>query len=156
MELKEYQARALETAKPTALNEAYLAPMIVGEAGELFGAFAKSVRDGWGEERLRSTLIKEYGDICWGVAVAMSLVGVDDSIIFEEASYGPLEDWIMKYAHEFYWSCDAKVLQVLWSVLRDQCDSFLGLSFDEVLEANLAKLADRQARGVISGSGDTR
>ena len=32
----------------------------------------------------------------------------------------------------------------------------LGLSFDDIMERNAAKLADRKARGVIKGSGDNR
>jgi NTP pyrophosphatase (non-canonical NTP hydrolase) len=43
---------------------------------------------------------------------------------------------------------------VLW-YLAQLCTD-LGLSFDEVAEANLAKLASRQARGVLKGDGDTR
>lgn len=33
---------------------------------------------------------------------------------------------------------------------------WFGLSFSEIAQANLDKLADRKARGVISGSGDNR
>jgi NTP pyrophosphatase (non-canonical NTP hydrolase) len=32
----------------------------------------------------------------------------------------------------------------------------LGLSFDDIMKQNLAKLADRQKRNVIRGAGDTR
>ncbi|MCA1899775.1 MAG: nucleoside triphosphate pyrophosphohydrolase family protein [Chloroflexi bacterium] len=43
---------------------------------------------------------------------------------------------------------------VLW-YLAQTC-SELGLSLDEVAEANLSKLLDRQARGKIQGDGDNR
>ncbi len=48
----------------------------------------------------------------------------------------------------------AELGDVLW-YLAQVC-SELGLSLDEVARQNLAKLASRQARGVIQGDGDTR
>ena len=43
---------------------------------------------------------------------------------------------------------------VLWYLA--QVATELGLSLDEIAEHNLAKLLDRQARGVIRGEGDNR
>ena len=43
---------------------------------------------------------------------------------------------------------------VLWALANLAAD--LGLTLDEIAEANLAKLADRKARGVLGGSGDNR
>lgn len=43
---------------------------------------------------------------------------------------------------------------VIWYIAV-LCES-LGLSLDEIMQQNLAKLADRKARGVQRGSGDNR
>lgn len=43
---------------------------------------------------------------------------------------------------------------VLW--MLSECLTAMGLSLEAVAEANLDKLLDRKARGVIKGSGDNR
>lgn len=48
----------------------------------------------------------------------------------------------------------AELGDVLWYLARLADE--LGLNFDEVAKDNLAKLADRSARGVIGGDGDNR
>jgi NTP pyrophosphatase (non-canonical NTP hydrolase) len=47
-----------------------------------------------------------------------------------------------------------EVGDVLWYV--SQICTEINLTLGEVMQANLDKLADRQQRGVIAGSGDTR
>lgn len=48
----------------------------------------------------------------------------------------------------------AEVGDCLWMLAMIAND--LGLDLDDIAAANLAKLADRQARGVLKGSGDDR
>ena len=48
----------------------------------------------------------------------------------------------------------AELGDVLWYI--SQVCTELDISLDDVAEANIAKLLDRQTRGVIKGDGDTR
>ncbi|MCZ2127946.1 MAG: nucleoside triphosphate pyrophosphohydrolase family protein [Anaerolineales bacterium] len=48
----------------------------------------------------------------------------------------------------------AELGDVLWYVAQTATE--LGLSLEDIAEANLAKLLDRQARGKIQGDGDNR
>lgn len=154
---RQYQEKALRTAKPSALGVDYLVPMIVGEAGELAGKEAKAVRDGWDWDELTEALVPEYGDICWGVAVLAHVVSADPKPAKADVCIAALElagsmtqtllDGSQTLAHS---------VSVMWAALEENCERITGRDFDHVLRYNLEKLADRQARGVLSGSGDNR
>lgn len=136
--------------------------MIVSEIGECFGKVAKAVRDEWSEERLDEELVKECGDVCWGVALLAKHYGLtkvdrwgtdyrlqtrSQSLHFLLADVSALE----RVTREGGASGRAQVRH-LWLNLEDNCEILTGRSFDEVLRMSLARLADRKARDVIGGS----
>ena len=59
-----------------------------------------------------------------------------------------------KFSDDEFSDFKKEFADVIWyiAVLADS----LGLSLEEIMEQNVAKLADRQKRGVIRGSGDNR
>lgn len=59
-----------------------------------------------------------------------------------------------KFTPELNKEIGKEIGDVLWYIAALSRD--LGLSLDEIAEANIQKLKDRQARGVIHGSGDNR
>jgi NTP pyrophosphatase (non-canonical NTP hydrolase) len=63
-------------------------------------------------------------------------------------------DWGGEISEETRSALQAELGDVLW-YLSQVCTE-LGLSLEEVAEFNLAKLYDRQERGVIRGDGDNR
>jgi NTP pyrophosphatase (non-canonical NTP hydrolase) len=46
-------------------SEIYAVLGLAEEAGEVAGKYAKYVRDGWSEDRLRQSLLAELGDVLW-------------------------------------------------------------------------------------------
>lgn len=170
--LANYQARAAATAQPAAYDHAYLIPMIVGEVGELFGQRAKAVWHGWDADRLQLELVSEYGDVCWGTAILLQMEGAHNLQgsklrLPGLTVWGNMPDpweqlqaragWLYRFhtqpeTHQFIVG-EAKQL---WMLLERNCRAVTGLPFDQVLEANLAKLASRAERGTLVGQGDHR
>lgn len=169
--LANYQARAAATAQPAAYAYEYLVPMIVGEVGELFGQRAKAVWHGWDVDRLTTELVSEFGDVCWGTAILLEMEGVrsisGDVLLPGRSLWGAeLDPWqtLLQKAtnlHMLYVGGDSRKhlqgqAQQMWMTLEKTCGRITGRTFDQVLDANIAKLASRAARGTLVGSGDHR
>ena len=164
MTFEQYQQEAVKFRTESANNEEYLTLGLIEEVGEAAGKLAKRRRDGVFDEK---AFIKELGDILWFVA---NLADYYDRI--NDTSF-TLE---LKYCFE---RRAADINFPEWSIMRIACYvgnavgeqdinfrvivsevARLALYFDytleRVAEINLAKLRDRQVRGVICGNGDER
>lgn len=152
-----YQAQALTTALPSALTMDYLAPGLIAELGEVCGKRAKAVRDGWDTDRLNREVCAELGDCLWFVALIAHVTGRGlgdwqiDSFTTADVQGG------IRTALPMLSSRDAEplILAYLLAVVAREAEAH-GSTLDAVAQANLDKLADRQARGVLGGSGDAR
>lgn len=71
MKMNDYADKALETCLPSADNMQYGMALVASEAGELLGHWSKAIRDedGYISPDRRALMIKELGDILWGVAL---------------------------------------------------------------------------------------
>ena len=133
MELNEYQSAAMATRLPSSDNFCYMMFGLVEEVGELAGKVSKGIRKG------------------------ISSIGLDGEVSAQ------LEDQDDARANDLYFldgadeqrSAIKKELgDVMWMV-AGLADEF-GWSLEDVCRENLRKLADRQKRGVVDGSGDNR
>ena len=169
--LANYQARAAATAQKEAYDLAYLVPMIVGEVGELHGQKAKAHWHGWTPARLQEELVSEFGDVCWGTAILLDMYGIrstpEQLLGQPRTPWGDeLDPWhiLLQRAtglHLFYIQLNTHrylpgEATQLWLALEKYCHDITGLPFQDVLDYNVKKLADRAARGVLQGSGDHR
>lgn len=169
--LANYQARAAATAQPEAYHLDYLVPMIVGEVGELHGQKAKAKWHGWTPARLQEELVSEFGDVCWGTAILLSMKGITH--VTENLLGQPRTVWGDELApehillqrvtslHLFYIQRSTHAYipgeaSQLWLALERYCHTITGLPFQDVLDYNVKKLASRAERGVLQGAGDHR
>jgi NTP pyrophosphatase (non-canonical NTP hydrolase) len=67
---------------------------------------------------------------------------------------GKIKKWLREDDYDFSDKIADELGDVLWymTMLGDE----LGFSLDEIMERNIAKLQDRQARDQLQGSGDER
>ena len=169
-QLQDYLAQALVTADPKAFQHPYLIPGIVGEVGELFGQNAKAVWHGWDDAKLTKELVSEYGDVAWMTAVLLHVESTKEAngpeieipAFSTRLEDDPMHLLLMRstalhlYYSEGLLQYILEAAARLWSALEFKCKEVTGVSFQEVLDANIAKLADRAARGVLKGAGDNR
>lgn len=171
MNLKEYQDAAFKTALPTALNWEYITHNLLAEAHEfaakVYGGYAKKVRDG--KEPDMTALAHELGDVAWHVAIGLDMANIHTGVLrVQQPARTYLRDAfasdLVGLAQAAYNRLDGdeidclgvSYLEDMWRLITRSCQPTLGIRFADVLQMNLDKLAARQARGTISGSGDNR
>lgn len=163
MTFEDYQNEAVKFRTATANNEEYLVLGLIEEVGEAAGKLAKRKRDGVFDKQ---AFIRELGDILWFVANYADYSDCEDETNYSvhlsdcfEKTFNALctEEEIMK---------DLAIATTGWVEGFDSAGNVIyglsclakrqGYTLEQVAEINLAKLRDRQARGVICGNGDER
>jgi len=173
----DYVLAARETADPEAFELEYLIPGIIGEVGELFGQRAKAHWHGKPDFELAKELRNELGDVAWMTAILLDRYGVREipdeqyeKLDRPYASAIPVSSLLLariESLHAAYLASlglpdlGARLIPSsaveLWALIEKRAEQITdGYPFEDVLAANLRKLADRKARGVLKGSGDHR
>lgn len=127
MTLNEYQEKAMGTCMPSSENFSYMFLNLVGEVGEFASKVAKGIR----KERMN---IGKYSENELTLAVN-ACVSQSETVLEEEE--------LQKEAGDILWQ------------LSGLC-SVMGWNLEYIAQQNLDKLASRQQRNVIDGSGDNR
>lgn len=166
MDFREYQYEAAKTAVYPARNaRKYLGHALEAEVGEVSGVFAKFLR---GDQRdFSERMTHELGDCLWMLAMIAALVDEPVDALprpdHREASFPSalrqLKKASRRIADTLIDGPDLMIPALAFDqTLRALTDlAYLcGYTLDEIMEINLRKLADRQARGVLQGNGDYR
>lgn len=163
MTFEDYQREAVKFRTATANNEEYLVLGLIEEVGEAAGKLAKRRRDGVFDKQ---AFVRELGDILWFVANLADYSDreyeTDYSLrlrdCFEMAVNGkcPDAEAMKELAIDTVGAIEGfdnahNVIFGLACLAKRQ-----GYTLEQVAEINLAKLRDRQTRGVICGNGDER
>ena len=172
MTFEEYQKAAVSFRTESANNEEYLTLGLIAEVGEAAGKLAKRVRDGVFDEK---AFIKELGDVLWFVANLADYWDKNgDPMEYPDDISEELECGWDKYSDGFgddvlnanalaFWASalvfgEVVAIDGLYQIVARLVPiaKLHGYTLEQVAEINLAKLRDRQARGVIKGNGDER
>lgn len=176
-DFKEYQSKALETAKYPVIARSYIYPLL-GLTGEYF-EFLKAIDEAEQpfyeneeEYKKRGELIKkEAGDVLWYIAVLahemdfrLEYINISKMFLTQEErdlgdKIGQLNELVKKTFRD---NAGKLELPKAHLIMAQIVNAFIGtveicdLDIDEIAEINIAKIKDRKERGVLSGSGDNR
>jgi len=173
MDWKQYTIERRKTAfYPRKFALFYVLLKLVGEIGEV-GAIAERA------DYNQAAVLGELGDVCWYIAALQYELGISELYLLSTN----VNNTSMSYAGEMFslYENAASIQQMVAKAYRDAGGKLTpwqknntsmpliqmianvnwlviraGGTLEGVLVANIAKLADRQARGVIGGSGDNR
>jgi len=157
-----YQKLAMKTCLPTAKNWEYCYTLIVSELGEAYGKWGKKFRDG---EFDKDKLTDELGDVFWGIALACQLSGESFEKHWQNVIKNGLKvnDAIMVAT---ILPSGFSNIKITPKIEKDKILAIIAFSIQfakecgirpfDCLKKNIAKLADRQKRGVLKGNGDNR
>lgn len=182
MNFDQYKLDAMKTARfpgrGSAHGISYLALKMAGEAGELLEKL-------WAHSDDDADLIKEIGDVLWYIAATAHELAIPvayqkdtvpphaDDVPFIVGCGVHVSLCVARYTEQLgkAFRDDAfadtaillpprrvEIVKHLNAALGalDYAAGQLGLTLQEVADINIAKLQDREARGVIGGSGDNR
>ena len=173
MTLEEYTKEAVKFRTQNADNMEYLIFGLGAEIGEAEGKLAKRIRDGVWDEK---AFIKELGDIAW------FLVNIADKFGLHSDSFDPKKSrykWdslngLYPQVFAILHLEGVRILDEMDNLKRGETSECLpstiqsglkkieslaedgGYTLEQVFDINIAKLRDREARGVLCGSGDDR
>ena len=161
MTFEEYIPEAMKTAVFT--DPFYPFASLIVESAELLDVFVKPLLRGDNDGQVdRDKLIKEAGDCYWTLAAVCQHFGVASvtgfSVMRNPKGVRALV-YLVDKATYLAMASDTGRVSSLMSDYYTQLLGVLaehGITESEVLEANLAKLRDRAARGVLKGSGGER
>jgi len=116
----------------------YLVLGLLSELGEVADVLKKAIRNGTPKDEVRRRLVDEIGDVLWYSAMIQHEGGLP-------AIDHELSPWL-EYV--------ARGISV--ADLLTHASFMYGITAEECRIANIAKLRDRAARGVIAGEGGSR
>lgn len=127
MTLEEYQKQAMTTCMASSENFSYMFLNLVGEVGEFASKVAKAIRK---------------SEITIGGEAAVGIIE-SHPVVNDDTAYHFLCKELQKEAGDILWQ------------LSGLC-TVMGWNLEDIAQQNLDKLASRQQRNVIDGSGDNR
>lgn len=145
---------------PPEREKEYLECLLFSEIGEVVGVHAKYVRGDFDETECKKRLIGELGDVLFACSLRFDDFEkyLNDRRKLDYCT--SLRDLAEDTKQAVYWWLEAGI-EKDWSIssfgglLLAYC-SALGITIEELREANVAKLKSRMERGKIKGDGDER